>query len=91
MEQYYTMNDHIVQYFCFPTYAFCVAMKPGDVIIFNPNIYYCLSKKTQYYENIDVYPAIMYMKASQLGRNNNSIPLRAHNLEYLHNDPKVTL
>ena len=66
VEQDYTMNDHVVQYFCFPTYGFCVAMKPGDVIIFNPNIYHCLSKKTKYYDNIDVYPATMYMKTSQI-------------------------
>ena len=87
----YSMDDEVVQYFCFPTYGFCVTMKHGDVIIFNLNIYHCLSRKTKYYENIDVYPATMYMKTSQIGRNDNSIPLTAHNLQYLHNNPDVSV
>ena len=51
----YKHDDEIVQYFCFPEYWFCVDLRPGDWLFFNPVVHHCLSQNSEEYNNEIVY------------------------------------
>lgn len=38
-------DDKIKNYFCFPGYGVAVALRPGDVLIFNPSVLHCVSTR----------------------------------------------
>ena len=42
---YYKMDEDIVCYFCFPAYGICVALRPGDILVFNPQVPHCVSSQ----------------------------------------------
>jgi hypothetical protein len=74
----YLYKDHINDlpvacYMCFPELGIAVALRPGDVIFFNPHYYHCVSGRTVEYDNEKVYVTSFYMKSMQLGLNDNSI------------------
>ena len=71
----YEKNDPICQHFCFPQFGFAVGLRPGDVLLFNPLIYHCLSMRSEKYKEIDVHVTTAYLKTAHVGLNNNSIPL----------------
>jgi hypothetical protein len=58
---------------CFPEQGVAVALRPGDVIFFNPQYYHCVSGRCVEYEAEKVYLTSFYMKSMQLGLNDNSI------------------
>jgi hypothetical protein len=58
---------------CFPEQGVAVALRPGDVIFFNPQYYHCVSGKCVEYDTEKVYLTSFYMKTMQLGLNDNSI------------------
>jgi hypothetical protein len=68
-------DTEIVQCFCFPTYGFAIGLRPGDIILFNPHIHHCLSKKSEAYANKDVHVTTFYIKTAHVGKNDNSLPL----------------
>jgi hypothetical protein len=64
----------IAVYMCFPEQGIAVALRPGDVIFFNPQYYHCVSGRTVDYYAEKVHLTSFYMKSMQLGLNDNSIP-----------------
>jgi hypothetical protein len=68
-------NNEIAQCFCFPTFGFAIGLRPGDVILFNPHIYHCLSEKSTPYAKKDVHVTTFYIKTAHVGKNDNSLPL----------------
>jgi hypothetical protein len=70
-----TTDNEIAQYFCFPTYGFAIGLRPGDIILFNPHVYHCLSKKRAAYAEKDVHVTTFYVKTAHVGKNDNSLPL----------------
>ena len=58
----YKHDDEIVQYFCFPEYRFCVALRPGDWLFFNPAVHHCLSQKSKEYNDEIVHVSTCYVK-----------------------------
>ena len=63
-------DSEILNYFCFPTLGYAVALRQGDVLFFNPLIPHCVSSKRVSY---DVICCSLYMKSKLVGGNNNSI------------------
>jgi hypothetical protein len=59
----------------FPEQGIAVALRPGDMLIFNPKYHHRLSSYTCTYQNKDVYFMLLYIKSAVVGKNNNSIPL----------------
>jgi hypothetical protein len=39
-------NGIVLQYFCFPTLGITIAMRNGDVVLFNPKVPHCISSPT---------------------------------------------
>ena len=70
-------------YFLFPDYGIAVAMRPGDVLFFNPLHYHCLSERCKEYNDEKVFVTSFYMKTSQLRLNDNDIPLSEINNHFL--------
>lgn len=68
-------SDDVAQFFCFPTYGFAIGLRPGDIILFNPHVYHCLSEKTEQYNDVDVHVTTLYVKTSHVGKNDNTLPL----------------
>ena len=69
------MEDKVACYFVFPEYGRAVALRPGDVLFFNPLHYHCLSERTLEYMDEDLHVTSFYMKSSQIGLNDNDIPV----------------
>jgi hypothetical protein len=47
----YKMDAVVSNYFIFAEQGVVVALKPGDMLIFNPKYHHCLSSRTSAYEN----------------------------------------
>ncbi|MCK7495298.1 MAG: hypothetical protein MZW92_32575 [Comamonadaceae bacterium] len=71
----YSMNTEICNYFAFPEQGIAVALRPGDMLLFNPQYQHCLSSRTSFYENKDVFSLSLYLKSGVVGKNNNTLPL----------------
>ena len=69
MDQLYQMNDPIVCYFCFPRIGVCVALRPGDFLLFNPQEPHCISSRCN--EEDQLYFISSYLKTSVVGLNDN--------------------
>ena len=65
----------VVQCMCFPTYGYAVALRPGDVLLFNPHVPHCLSEKTTAYKDKDVHVTTFYIKTAHVGKHDNTIAL----------------
>ena len=73
---FYSVEDNeICCHFLFPEYGKAVALRPGDVLFFNPLHYHCLSDRTDAYQDEKVYVTSFYIKSAQLGLNDNDIEL----------------
>jgi hypothetical protein len=79
----YSMNTEICNYFVFPEQGRAVALRPGDMLLFNPKYQHCLSSRTSFYENKDVFSLSLYLKSGVVGKNNNSLPLTDAELNLL--------
>ena len=66
-------KDDIIAYFCFPTIATAVAMRPGDIVIFDPTIPHCISSRCNNSHNI--YCISLYLKSLVVGLNDNKLAL----------------
>ena len=71
----YELNEGIVQYMCFPEVGIAVGLRPGDLLIFNPGTYHCLSEKETNFKDIDVHVSTFYIKTAHVGKNDNRLPL----------------
>jgi ectoine hydroxylase-related dioxygenase (phytanoyl-CoA dioxygenase family) len=79
----YKMNADVSNYFVFAEQEVVMALKPGDMLIFNPKYHHCLSSRTSAYENEDVFSLLLYLKSAIVGKNNNTIPLKKAEIELL--------
>ena len=74
-ESNYEVDPAPVYHFVFPTIGVAVALRPGDHLIFNPNLPHCCSMKLPQYENHRTYLCAMYLKLAVIGLNDNRLPL----------------
>jgi len=81
----YGLSDRVVAYFCFPRLGIAVALRPGDILIFNPREYHAVSSHCN--QDDGIYCVSMYLKTAVVSLNDNSIPLTAEQV-LLHNTYK---
>ena len=65
----YGLDAAIKNYWCFPELGIAVAMRAGDIILFNPLVYHCISTRCD--ESVDVVDATLYLKTAVVAGNNN--------------------
>ena len=73
----YLKNAPVAQYFVFPEVGKAVAMRPGDLLLYNPMHYHCCSSKEIFYNEFNVHVSSMYLKTGIVGKNDNRIMLSA--------------
>ena len=73
-EEEYALNAKVITYFCFPTLNKAIALRDGDILIFNPLTNHCCSKKVKNISN-DVHIYSLYLKSKHVSLNDNSIQL----------------
>jgi len=83
-------DSEIAQYFCFPTLGFAVALRPGDVLLFNPRVHHCLSDKSPQYADDRVHVTTMYLKLGHVSGNDVDRTLTQEEREYLDMDHQFT-
>ena len=66
-------ESDICCYFSFPEFGFAVALRPGDILLFNPTTYHCISSRANPDQHI--WCTTLYLKNAVVGGNNNSLPL----------------
>jgi hypothetical protein len=79
----YKLHAEVSNYFVFPEQGIAVALRPGDLLIFNPKYHHCLSSRTEAYQNKDVYSMSLYLKSAVVGKNDNRIPLNDEETDLL--------
>jgi hypothetical protein len=75
----YSMDAEICNYFEFPEQGIAVALRLGDMLLFNLLYQHCLSSRTSFYENKDVFSLSLYLKSAVVGKNDNTLPLTDDN------------
>ena len=68
----YANDDKVICYFAFPRIGVAVALRPGDFLLFNALIPYCISSRCRHAE--EILSIAMYLKTSVVGMNNNRLP-----------------
>jgi hypothetical protein len=71
----YSLDASIIHFMCFPEYGVAVALRAGDVLLFNPQNYHCLAEKEVEYGGADVYVTSFYLKTAVVCKNDNRIGL----------------
>lgn len=71
----YTEDMNVAIYFCLPESGVSIALRPGDVLFFNPLYYHCISQRTEEYICDDIYVTSFYMKTGQISGNDNTLQL----------------
>ena len=69
----YRYLSRVVAYFCFPRIGIAVALRPGDIIIFNAQEPHAVSSRCRSDDN--VFCVSMYLKTAVVGLNDNSTDL----------------
>jgi hypothetical protein len=69
----YSLHDEIIAYFCFPTLGVAVPIRPGDQVIFSPQVPHCISSRCNPYQT--VLSTSMYLKSAVVGLNDNTLQL----------------
>ena len=67
----YELHSNVITYFCFPTLRKAIALRDGDILIFNPLTYHCCSKKNDCITN-NVHIYSLYLKSKHVSQNDNS-------------------
>ena len=80
----YNMKSKVITYFCFPTLNKAIALRDGDILIFNPLTIHCCSKKVMTISN-DVHIYSMYLKSKHVSLNDNATELTTLQKQYLDN------
>jgi len=76
----YEINDDVICYFVFPRYGMAVPLRPGDILIFNPLEYHCVSSRVA--EEDDILCLSLYLKSAVVGLSDNSLPLTEEQKQY---------
>ena len=74
--QYKINGDDVMAYFCFPRLGIAVALRPGDVLIFNPLEPHAISSTCS--DRKDVFCVSYYLKTAVVGLNDNGMELEPH-------------
>ena len=69
----YRLDDQVVAYFCFPTIGVAIPLRPGDCVLFNIRIPYCISSRCKFED--EILCTSTYLKMAIVGMNNNNLPL----------------
>lgn len=69
----YSPTDKPVAFFCFPTRAVAIPMRPGDFLIFDATLPHSISSRCHSVD--DIMCVSFYLKSRVVGMNDNSIPL----------------
>ena len=69
----YSKEAEVCNYFTFAEQGIAVALRPGDMLLFNPLYQHCLSSRTSNYEDKDVFCLSLYLKTAVVGGNDNSV------------------
>ena len=67
----YELNQEVAVHFIFPTEGVGVALRPGDVLMFNPIYYHCVSQRSEYYKSDEIFLTSLYLKNKQISGNDN--------------------
>jgi hypothetical protein len=78
----YQIDVEVCNYFTFPEQGIAVALRPGDILLFNPQYQHCISSRTSIYETEDVFCVSLYLKSAVVGKND-SLPLTATDVNSL--------
>ena len=79
----YKVDAEVCNYFTFAEQGVAIALRPGDMLIFNPLYQHCLSSRTSFYKNKDVFCLSLYLKTLIVGKNDNSLPLMKRDIHAL--------
>ncbi|KAI2495244.1 hypothetical protein MHU86_19298 [Fragilaria crotonensis] len=60
----YSMDADVSNYFTFAEQGIAVALRPGDMLIFNPLYHHCLSSRTSAFQSVDVFCLSLYLKTA---------------------------
>jgi hypothetical protein len=71
----YKVDADVSNYFVFTEQGVIMALKPGDMLIFNPKYHHCLSSHTYAYKNEHVFSLLLYLKST--------VPLKKAKIELL--------
>lgn len=73
---WYRMDADVSNYFVFAEQGIAMALRPRDMLIFNPKYQHCLSSCTSSYENKDIFSLSLYLQTAIVGQNDNTLPLK---------------
>ena len=79
----YRYMSRVVAYFCFPRIGIAVALRPGDILIFNAKEPHAVSSRCRFDDH--VFCVSMYLKTAVVGLNDNSIDLTPMQQSLFHN------
>jgi hypothetical protein len=79
----YDLNAEVCSYFVFAEQGIAVALRPGDMLLFNPMYQHCLSSRSSLYMNKDIFSLSLYLKTAVVGKNDNSLPLTKNERDLL--------
>jgi len=65
----YDIDAEVTNYFCFPTHGFCIALRPGDMLIFNALEDHCASSVCR--ESTKAFGVSLYLKTAVVAGNTN--------------------
>ena len=81
------MSD-VVTHFCIPFYGVSIALRDGDLLIFNPQIHHCAAHQ-EIGLNSDIILCSHYLKSLLVGGNNNDVELSEEQKDYVKDMHKV--
>jgi hypothetical protein len=70
----YRLDAKVTNYFAFAEQGIAVALRPGDMLLFNPLYQHCLTSRTLHCQEKDVFCVSLYCKTAVVGGNNNNAP-----------------
>jgi hypothetical protein len=77
----FSLDNAVTSYFTFPTLGFAVALRPGDVLYFNPTIYHSVLSRCDPQKNI--WCTSLYTKNTVVGGNDSSVTLDFYQKEVM--------
>lgn len=66
------VSEKVVLYFCFPTLGIAVPLRPGDMLIFNPQTIHGISSRCR--KEDEIYCTSIYLKSKVVSGNDNLLP-----------------
>ena len=73
----------VAQHFCFPEVGVAIAIRPGNLLIFNPAHHHCCSQKESARDGEDVCLTSFCLKSAAVGLHDNKIPLTPEDMAIL--------